>query len=67
MGNCLTEKQGAPPQKKPMSNKQALKSSERQGARELKQNYLIDNNTPVLGTGAFGKVFKTHNKHNLDH
>ena len=45
----------------------ALVSTEKQGAKELKQNYLIDNNTKVLGTGAFGKVFLTHNKHNKEH
>jgi serine/threonine protein kinase len=28
----------------------------------LKQNYIIDNTTKVLGTGSFGKVFKTVNK-----
>tara|TARA_B110001469_G_C9288230_1_gene158404 strand:+ start:106 stop:297 length:192 start_codon:yes stop_codon:yes gene_type:complete len=43
-----------------------LESSEKQGAKELKQNYVIDNNTKVLGSGAFGKVFLTHNKHNQD-
>ena len=32
------------------------------GARELKANYQIDNNTKVLGTGAFGKVYLTYNK-----
>lgn len=49
-------------------NKSAsLKSSQKQGAKELKQNYQIDSHTHVLGTGAFGKVFKTHNKHNKDH
>jgi calcium-dependent protein kinase len=30
-------------------------------------NYLIDNNTKVLGSGAFGKVFLTHNKHDTKH
>lgn len=32
------------------------------GVKELKQNYLIDDNTKVLGAGSFGKVFLTHNK-----
>ena len=32
-----------------------------QGVRELKKNYLINSQTQVLGVGAFGKVFKTHN------
>ena len=44
-----------------------LRSNEKQGAKELKLNYQIDNNTKVLGSGAFGKVFLTHNKHNPDH
>ena len=43
-----------------------LESHEKQGAKELKQNYVIDNNTKVLGSGAFGKVFLTHNKHNTN-
>lgn len=29
--------------------------------RELKLNYQIDKNTRELGSGSFGKVFKTHN------
>ena len=41
-----------------------LESTEKQGARELKMNYLINENTKILGTGAFGKVFLTHNKQN---
>jgi calcium-dependent protein kinase len=68
MGNCLTEKAHSTGGQEPKSVKREnLISKERQGARELKQNYWIDNNTPVLGTGAFGKVFKTYNKHNKDH
>ena len=30
--------------------------------RELKHNYCIDKTTQVLGTGAFGKVFKSYNR-----
>ena len=45
---------------------QLLESNEKQGAKELKQNYVIDNNTKILGSGAFGKVFLTHNKHNKE-
>jgi len=37
--------------------------SKQQGVHELKQNYVIDKTTVILGSGAFGKVFKTHNKH----
>merc|ERR1719464_202390 len=33
-----------------------------QGVHELKQNYVIDNKTKVLGVGAFGRVFMTTNK-----
>ena len=29
----------------------------------MKHSYHIDLNTEVLGAGAFGKVFKTWNKH----
>jgi calcium/calmodulin-dependent protein kinase I len=28
----------------------------------LKANYQIDKDTPILGKGSFGKVFKTYNK-----
>ena len=30
-------------------------------------NYNIDGQTKILGHGAFGKVFLTYNKHNIDH
>jgi len=33
----------------------------------LKQNYLINNKTEVLGSGAFGKVFLTHNRFDTQH
>ena len=33
---------------------------------ELKQNYYIDSQTKVIGVGNFGKVFLTHNKHDLN-
>lgn len=48
-------------------NKHLLSSQQKQGAKELKQNYMIDHNTKVLGQGTFGKVFETYNKHNMDH
>lgn len=32
-----------------------------QTVNELKQNYEIDDRTKIIGSGAFGKVFKTHN------
>ena len=38
-----------------------------QGVHELKQNYVIDSKTKVLGSGAFGKVFMTNNKHDTSH
>ena len=38
-------------------------ASKQQGVHELKQNYFIDKSTVILGSGAFGKVFKTKNKH----
>ena len=37
------------------------KGRKQQGVKELKQNYNIDKTTEVLGSGAFGKVFKTYN------
>ena len=37
--------------------------NKQQGVHELKQNYHIDSKTEVLGVGAFGRVFKTMNKH----
>ena len=62
MGNCMKPKDAGS-----SSRGATLKSTEKQGAKELKQNYQIDNNTKVLGSGAFGKVFLTHNKHNTSH
>ena len=56
-----------PKQSKDGKTDNSLVSTEKQGAKQLKQNYLIDNNTKVLGHGAFGKVFLTHNKHNKEH
>lgn len=38
------------------------KGRPQQGVNELKQNYIIDGKTKVLGSGAFGKVFMTTNK-----
>jgi len=61
MGNCI----GAKTQGSRGSNN-ILKSTQKQGAKELKANYQIDNNTKILGTGAFGKVFLTHNKNLKD-
>jgi hypothetical protein len=37
------------------------------GVKELKQNYLIDEDTTVLGSGAFGKVFLSHSIKNKAH
>lgn len=48
-------------------DKASLNPSQKQGAKELKLNYQIDNNTKNLGSGTFGKVFLTYNKHNPDH
>ena len=62
MGNCLNPKSQSI--EKPSVS---LKPSQKQGAKELKQNYHIDNSTKVLGSGAFGKVFLTYNKHDTEH
>lgn len=43
-----------------------LRPVQKQGAKELKLNYQIDNNTKNLGQGTFGKVFLSYNKHNPD-
>jgi len=40
----------------------SVKGRPQQGVNELKQNYVIDGKTKVLGSGAFGKVFLTTNK-----
>lgn len=48
----------------PMSDQPVIKVGEgakQQGAKELKLNYKLDTHTKVLGVGAFGKVFATHN------
>ena len=73
---CVNEKQKTPKDKQEANGKAAPippviekpkvaiavnKARQQQGVRELKQNYLIDTNTQVLGSGAFDKVFKTHN------
>ena len=42
-------------------------SSQKQGKIELKNNYKFDNYTKVIGSGAFGKVYLTHNLYNEDH
>ena len=41
-------------------------AGKQQGVAELRKNYQIDSKTKVLGTGAFGRVFLTNNKHNPD-
>lgn len=65
MGNCINSKNNNGVDYK--NGNMRLKTSQKQGAKELKQNYQIDNNTKVLGSGAFGKVFLTFNKHNQEH
>ena len=66
MGNCMVPDKG---KKKNYNkiNEPSLKPAQKQGAKELKQNYHIDNSTKVLGSGAFGKVFLTYNKHDANH
>ena len=39
------------------------RSAGEQGVDALKQNYVINKDTRVLGAGAFGKVFMSVNKH----
>ena len=64
MGNCMKANETSSSQGK---QRNTLIGAQKQGAKELKQNYNIDNNTKVLGSGAFGKVFLTFNKHNTEH
>jgi len=64
MGNCVNSKNNVNNVK---AGNVTLKSTQKQGAKELKANYQIDNNTKVLGSGAFGKVFLTFNKNYVDH
>ena len=61
---CITSTEDSKPTlRKQAQLKIALnKGRAQQGVRELKQNYCIDKTTQVLGTGAFGKVFKSYNR-----
>ena len=63
MGNCLAQKTS----KNSESKGGRLKGTQRMGAKELKQNYSINSDTKILGQGAFGKVFLTHNISNPEH
>ena len=40
---------------------------EQQGVTELKQNYIIEPNSTIIGMGNFGRVYKTVNVHDKDH
>jgi serine/threonine protein kinase len=40
---------------------QLNKGQYQRGVHELKMNYCIDENTQLLGTGSFGKVYKSFN------
>jgi len=65
MGNICSAKDKSalsPTNEAGVTRRQSLKSHQRQGAKELKQNYFIDDNTKNLGQGAFGKVFMTTHK-----
>ena len=50
-------------QKRPTSYAARLPST-MQGVHELKKNYKIENRQPVLGSGAFGKVFLSQSLQN---
>jgi serine/threonine protein kinase len=64
MGNCI----GAKSTKNSSKMKNGvLKGTQKMGAKELKLNYLITNDTKILGQGSFGKVFLTHNISNPEH
>ena len=53
MGNCIAS---PPPPPKLEVSKPKLVSKQKQGAKELKVNYCINDKTAILGQGAFGKV-----------
>ena len=63
MGNICGTKTSDEPADRAGPSRRSLTSTQKNGAKELKQNYNIDNSTKVLGNGAFGKVFLTTNKH----
>jgi hypothetical protein len=44
----------------------ALQSKTISGKEQLLKNYDINQNTKMLGQGAFGRVYLTKNKHNPD-
>ena len=52
---------------KPSGPKTTIEPTQKMGVQQLKQNYQIDNHTYILGSGSFGKVFKSFNKHNKNH
>ena len=65
LGDKLTDGKGKDDNKSSEVQRQKININEgrkQQGVHELKQNYVIDNKTKVLGVGAFGRVFMTTNK-----
>ena len=70
-------KQKSPPGKQPkdLNEKPSLdrqhisvnSGREQQGVTELKNNYIIEPNSQIIGLGNFGKVYKTVNKHDESH
>lgn len=62
MGQCMSAKSSKSQVLKPQAT-----GDKKIGRKELQRNYPIDKNSTVLGQGAFGKVFLTHNKHNTEH
>ena len=67
MGNLCGTNKAVASGSKAAGKRRSLTSNQKNGAKELKQNYKIDNGTKVLGNGAFGKVFLTTNKHDARH
>jgi len=56
---CTNSNTAKQPSQKGKSN---LSASAKSGVHELKQVYSITNDTKVLGSGAFGKVFLSYSK-----
>jgi hypothetical protein len=44
-----------------------LVEDDRKSALELKNNYAITSTSKILGAGAFGKVFLSHNRADPSH